>query len=78
MIPLLVEREPHLVAVVPQLLADTYVRFARVKSLRPAFELPRVDVFQYWHRRFDADPFNRWLRAFVRRALFEHPALHRE
>jgi DNA-binding transcriptional LysR family regulator len=75
-VPLLVEREAALAAVVPQLLADTYTRFARVKILQPDFPLPRIEVYQYWHRRYDADPFHRWLRSFVRDRLYRNPALH--
>jgi len=33
------------------------------------FELPRIELCQYWHRRFDADPFHRWLRGCVRDVL---------
>ncbi len=76
--PLLVERDAGVVAIVPRLLATTFEKMARIRILKPAFELPRIDVCQYWHRRLDADPFHRWLRGCVREALYRHPAVHVE
>ena len=74
--PLLVERDAGLVAIVPRLLAETFGKMARIRILKPAFEMPRIEVCQYWHRRVDADPFHRWLRGCVREALYRNPAVH--
>lgn len=76
--PLLVERDPGLVAIVPRLLAETFRKFARIRILTADFDLPRVEVCQYWHRRLDADPFHRWLRGLVREVLYRNPAVHVE
>jgi DNA-binding transcriptional LysR family regulator len=77
-VPLLVEQDPHLIATVPHLLAATYVKFANIKIVTPRFELPKIDVFQFWHPRFDADPVSVWLRTFIRNIFYRHPALHIE
>ncbi|MCC7461070.1 MAG: LysR family transcriptional regulator [Gammaproteobacteria bacterium] len=74
--PLLVERDAGLIAVVPRLLAETFARMARIRILKPGFDLPRIEVCQYWHRRVDADPFHRWLRGCVREALYRNPTVH--
>ena len=74
--PLLVEHDPGLVAIVPRLLAETFAAYGRIRVLQPEFELPRIEVCQYWHRRLDADPFHRWLRGCVREVLYRHPAVH--
>ena len=78
MVPLLVEQDPTLIAVVPRLLADTYLKRAAIKIVAASFELPTIEVYQYWHRRFDADPFNAWLRSFIREVFYRNPALHIE
>ncbi len=75
-VPLLVEQDPTLIAVVPKLLAATYAKFADIQELTPAFELPRIEVYQFWHRRFDLDPFSVWLRTFIRDLFYRNPALH--
>jgi DNA-binding transcriptional LysR family regulator len=77
-VPLLIERDPKLMAIVPRLLADTFVKFTRIRLLKPGFALPRIEVCQYWHRRLDADPFHSWLRACVRDVLYRNPAVHVE
>jgi hypothetical protein len=38
---------------------------ANVKIVKPGIAIPRIDLKQYWHRRFHQDPKNRWLRGLV-------------
>ena len=68
--PHILEAQPDLVAFAPEYLAEAYGRFA-LKAIRPKFPLPRISVFQFWHRRVNADPFNLWLRARVREMFAE-------
>ncbi len=63
--PHIIEAQPDLVALAPEYLALSYDRFD-LKVVRPKFVLPKIVVFQFWHRRVNADPFNLWLRAQVR------------
>jgi DNA-binding transcriptional LysR family regulator len=77
-VPLLVEQDPGIIATVPHLVAQTYVKFTNIKILTPRFELPKIDVYQFWHPRFDADPVSVWLRTFIRNIFYRHPALHIE
>jgi len=64
-VPHILEAQPDLVALAPEYLGLAYDRFD-LKVVRPNFVLPKISAFQFWHRRFNADPFNRWLRAQVR------------
>ncbi|HEX4598962.1 MAG TPA: LysR family transcriptional regulator [Burkholderiaceae bacterium] len=37
-----------------------------VRTALPPFDIPRIPVRQHWHRRFQSDPRNRWLRSILR------------
>lgn len=50
---------------VPQRLADTLEARESVQLAPLPFESPRIDVSQFWHHRFHADPGHRWLRQLV-------------
>lgn len=54
-----------LVVTVPRRVAETLVRIADVKPVRPPFALPTFAIKQHWHERFQQDPANRWLRAVI-------------
>jgi DNA-binding transcriptional LysR family regulator len=54
-----------LVVTVPQRVAETLLRIADVKVIRPPFELPVFAVKQHWHERYHQDPANRWLRSVI-------------
>jgi DNA-binding transcriptional LysR family regulator len=64
-IPHILRTETDLVAIVPKYLATAFPEFD-LKSLKLTFDLPKVEIFQFWHRRATSDPFNIWLRAKVR------------
>jgi DNA-binding transcriptional LysR family regulator len=71
-LPHLLQAQHDLVAIVPGYLATAYQKFD-LKTLKLKFELPRIAVFQFWHRRSTSDPYNMWLRAQVR-SIFGSPA----
>lgn len=75
-IPHMVACGPSFVAIAPLVLGELYKGMGAIKVLRPTFELPKIELLQYWHRRSDGDAFNIWLRATVREALFHNPSLH--
>lgn len=64
-VPHILEAQPDLVAFAPEYLGQAYARFD-LKAIHPKFPLPKIAVFQFWHRRVNADPFNLWLRSRVR------------
>ena len=51
-----------LIAVVPIEAAETLQKIGRLKVYQLPFETPSFTVSQYWHRRYNNDPANRWLR----------------
>ena len=74
-VPHILQRLPNYIAVTPLQLADLYAPFG-LKTLRASFDLPKIEIHQFWHRRANADNFNIWLRGLVRDVFFRHPELH--
>jgi DNA-binding transcriptional LysR family regulator len=69
-IPPIVERS-DLIVTVPEPLARYFSTVsARIRCVRPPFDPPRIDLKQFWHRKFHHDARNAWLRALVCR-LFQ-------
>lgn len=64
-VPHILQAQPDLLAIAPEFLATAYRSFG-LKSLKPRIDLPKIEIFQYWHRRAISDPYNMWLRARVR------------
>ena len=54
-----------LIATVPNRVAQTLVKIARVKALAPPYRFPVFSIKQHWHERYQHDPANRWLRSTV-------------
>ena len=46
-------------------LAMYYARYFPLRILPPPFELPELTEAAQWHREFDQDPGNRWLRELL-------------
>ena len=65
-LPVILSRS-DLVATVPHAIA-VYCESTgiNVRTALPPFDIPRIPVRQHWHRRFQGDPRNRWLRSTVR------------
>lgn len=69
-IPPIVERS-DLIVTVPEPLARYFSSVsARIRCVRPPFDPPRIDLKQFWHRKFHHDARNGWLRALICR-LFQ-------
>ena len=52
-----------LIATVPYAVANDFARMSpRLAVALPPFEMPGFDLKLHWHRRFDNEPRNRWLR----------------
>ncbi|CAM2153411.1 LysR family transcriptional regulator, mexEF-oprN operon transcriptional activator [Pararobbsia alpina] len=55
-----------LIATVPHAIGYAYVaEHASIALAEPPFELPRFDLKQHWHRKFNNDPRVTWLRGLV-------------
>lgn len=68
MIPPLLEAGNFL-AVMPGQLADAFARHGHFVSLKLPFALPPSTIRMHWHRRFNQDAGNRWLRQVIAREL---------
>jgi DNA-binding transcriptional LysR family regulator len=61
----IVERS-DLVVTVPEPLARYFSTVStRIRCVKPPFTPPRIDLKQFWHRRYHHDARNRWLRNLV-------------
>jgi DNA-binding transcriptional LysR family regulator len=61
-----------LLAVVPNRLAQAFVRFEAIKILPMPVSIPSIDINIYWHERYHHDPPSQWFRKiFVK--LFRQP-----
>ncbi|MBT2336559.1 LysR family transcriptional regulator [Variovorax paradoxus] len=60
-----------LIATVPERVAQTLVKIARVKALAPPYRIPDFSIKQHWHERYQQDPASRWLRSTVAELFLE-------
>ncbi|MGC1301226.1 MAG: LysR family transcriptional regulator [Caulobacteraceae bacterium] len=54
-----------LVATVPEEFARTHAKSERVAVLDPPFDLPPVEIYLWWHTRFQHDPAHIWWRTQI-------------
>ena len=60
----LIAAQSDLIVTVPEALAHHFCAMStRVRVVGLPFQAPRIDLKQFWHRRFHHDARNRWLRA---------------
>lgn len=68
--------ESDMIATVPAALGSALPAHGPIIAVPPPFSMPRYQVRQHWHRRFDKDPRNRWLRTLVMNQFGPNSALH--
>ena len=69
--------QSDLIVTVPEPLARYYSRTStQLRLVSLPFDPPRIDLKQFWHRKFHHDDRNRWLRSVVC-DLFQRPAKSR-
>lgn len=59
--------ESDLVATVPSAVGMVFAKLGKVELLKVPYPLPTFPIRQHWHRRFDKDPRNQWLRGLIAR-----------
>ena len=69
-IPHIIARS-DLVATVPMAVGTSFSKFMGIRLIKPPIEVPRIDLRQYWHRKFHHDPHSRWLRSLVHSLINE-------
>ncbi|RJG04430.1 LysR family transcriptional regulator [Noviherbaspirillum sedimenti] len=65
-IPLIIERNPDLIATVPRELGTVFSKFNTVRMVPPPIPLPQFTLRQHWHPRYHHDEANTWLRRLVK------------
>ncbi len=70
-VPHLVRADPTVIATAPRRLGDLCRDDPALRVLELPFELPTLDVFQYWHARSHRDAFHVWFRGVVAH-FFQH------
>ncbi|RJG23445.1 LysR family transcriptional regulator [Massilia cavernae] len=65
-VPLMIERNPDLIATVPRELASAFARYKAVRMVETPISLPHFAIRQHWHPRFHHDAANSWLRKLVK------------
>jgi DNA-binding transcriptional LysR family regulator len=71
-IPPIIERS-DLIVTVPEPLARYFAGVsARLRIVKPPFDAPRIDLRQFWHRKFHHDARSRWLRGLMCELFQEH------
>ena len=63
--PFLLERNPRLITTLPRMFAERMASVLPLRILELGFEIPPLEVYQYWHPRFDNHGPSRWLRQLV-------------
>lgn len=76
-IPYWLEQDPDLVACVPIYLADLCIARGGFRMIEVEGGLPLLEIFQFWHNRFDGDRFSLWLRNVVRGAFLRNAEFDR-
>jgi DNA-binding transcriptional LysR family regulator len=51
-----------LVATVPSAVGRFFADRGQIVLVEPPYDIPKFPIQQHWHRRYDQDPRNRWLR----------------
>ncbi len=70
-VPLIIERNPDLIATVPRELAQIFDVYKAVRMVETPIALPHFAIRQHWHPRFHHDAANIWLRKLLMET-FEH------
>lgn len=78
MVPLLMDRNPELIATVPLELANVFSRFGVVRPVELPVRLPPYPLNQHWHPRFHHDPAIVWLRGLVKQTFETYPDVRAE
>jgi len=74
-VPLLMERQPELIATVPLEPANVFARHGSIRALDPPVPLPAFALNQHWHPRFHDDPAIIWLRELMKRTFEKYPEI---
>jgi len=72
-IPLILEKNPGMVATVPFELGRVFQKYKGIKMLPPPINIPIFSIRQHWHPRYHHDEANIWLRHIVKETFDGYP-----
>lgn len=61
-IPLVLEKNHHLFSIIPKSAAMHYEKRFGIFIYHMDYDCPKISINQYWHKRFNKDPFIMWIR----------------
>lgn len=65
-VPLIIERNPNLIATVPKELGKIFENYKAVRMVKTPIEVPPFAIRQHWHPRYHHDAANAWLRTLIK------------
>jgi len=68
-IPMILEKNPGLIATVPTELGKTFERYSAVKVINTPVPSPALHLRQYWHPRYHHESGNIWLRQLMKQVF---------
>ncbi len=71
-LPHLILAQPSLIATAPHDVELACRAFPDLRLLKPPMELPRFDVFQFWHAKQHRDRVHVWLRNLIAETFQRH------
>ena len=63
----IVAKHTDAVATLPVSIATVLAEDLDLEIVTPPIKLPKIEIFQYWHQRFNREPGNLWIRAVFSR-----------
>ncbi len=54
-----------LIVTVPLAVGESFAKLTNIRLVEPPLEIPHFDLKQHWHRRFNKDGPNMWLRSII-------------
>jgi DNA-binding transcriptional LysR family regulator len=63
----IVAKHTDAVATLPVSIATVLAEDLDLEIVTPPIRLPKIEIFQYWHQRFNREPGNLWIRAVFSR-----------
>ena len=66
----------NLVVTVPERLGRILTQGGEIRLLPLPFPMHSIEIRQYWHRRYDNDAGNRWLRDTIRQFFGDAAVAH--
>jgi DNA-binding transcriptional LysR family regulator len=58
----LLAKYTNAIVTVPKPLGTLFARDLSLDVFHPPVKLPQIEIYQYWHERYDRDPGHEWLR----------------